>query len=215
MQTDLQGLEITKGELKHCSGVSIDAIFSPPTLRKFSSEITKTFLIIILIGLSGFVLIQVFPQQLLSLITIHAIAAVGLLVSDIRKIYLSRKHRNLVRLFEEVKRFNSVIKAIEINDQIEAVGNPGVRLRNREQVIHALKLAREDIIRALKTERILRENESFIKLNADLLDNNLVALTALQVSDQASEHGRLLNEALQIVVDVQQEMRKLHNQRLS
>jgi hypothetical protein len=137
------------------------------------------------------------------------------LVSDIRKIYLSRKHRNLVRLFEEVKRFNSVIKAIEINDQIEAVGNPGVRLRNREQVIHALKLAREDIIRALKTERILRENESFIKLNADLLDNNLTALTALQVSDQASEHGRLLNEALQIVVDVQQEMRKLHNQRLS
>ena len=215
MQTDLQGLEITKGELKHCSGVSIDAVFSPPTLRKFLSEITKTFLIIILICLSGFVLVQVFPQQLLSLITIHAVAGFGLLVSDVRKIYLSRKYRNLVRLFEEVKRFNSVIKAIEINDQIEAVGNPGVRLRNREQVIHALKLAREDIIRALKTERILRENESFIKLNADLLDNNLTALTELQVSDQASEHGRLLNEALQIVVDVQQEMRKLHNQRLS
>jgi hypothetical protein len=40
-----------------------------------------------------------------------------------------------------------------------------------------------------------------------------VALTALQVSDQASEQGRLLNEALQIVVDVREEMRKLQNQR--
>lgn len=215
MQTDLQGLEITKGELKHCSGVSIDAIFSPPTLRKFLSEITKTFLIIILICLSCFILVEVLPKQFMLVFTIHAVAAVSLFVTDIKKIYLSIKHRNVVRLFEEVKRFNSVIKAIDINDQIEAVGNPGVRLRNREQVIHALKLAREDIIRALKTERILRENESFIKLNGALLDNNLMALTALQVSDQASEHGRLLNEALQIVVDVQQEMRKLQNQRLS
>ena len=214
MQTDLQGLEITKGELKRCSGVSIDAVFSPPTLPKFLSEITKTFLIIILIGLSNFVLVQVFPEYFKTLVALHLVAAVGLLFNDFNKIYLSYKHRNLVRMFEDVKRYNSVIKAIDINDQIEAVGNPGVCLRNREQVIHALELAREDIIRALKTERILRENESFIKSNSQLFDNNLTALTALQVSDQASEHGRLLNEALQIVVDVQEEMRKLQNQRL-
>ena len=214
MQTDLQGLEITNGELKRCSGVSIDAVFSPPTLPKFLSEITKTFLIIILIGLSNFVLVQVFPEYFKTLVALHLVAVVGLLFNDFNKIYLSYKHRNLVRMFEDVKRYNSVIKAIDINDQIEAVGNPGVRLRNREQVIHALALAREDIIRALKTERILRENESFIKSNSQLFDNNLTALTALQVSDQASEHGRLLNEALQIVVDVQEEMRKLQNQRL-
>ena len=214
MQTDLQGLEITKGELKRCSGVSIDAVFSPPTLPKFLSEITKTFLIIILIGLSNFVLVQVFPEYFKTLVALHLVAAVGLLFNDFNKIYLSYKHRNLVRMFEDVKRYNSVIKAIDINDQIEAVGNPGVCLRNREQVIQALALAREDIIRALKTERILRENESFIKSNSQLFDNNLTALTALQVSDEASEHGRLLNEALQIVVDVQEEMRKLQNQRL-
>jgi hypothetical protein len=158
-------------------------------------------------------LIQGFPEQLLILLTLHIIAVISLLVNDIKKIYFSSKNRNLVRLFEDVTRYNSVIKAIEINDQIEAVGNPGVSLKNREQVIHALRLTREDIIRALKTERILRENESFIKLNSQLFESNLTALTALQVSDQASEHGRLLNEALQIVVDVQEEMRKLQKQR--
>ncbi|MBD0266135.1 MAG: hypothetical protein ICV78_26485 [Tolypothrix sp. Co-bin9] len=213
MQTDLQGLEITKGELKRCSGVSIDAVFSPPTFPTFLLEITKTFLIIILIGLSSFVLVQVFPEYFKTLVAVHLVAVVGLLFNDFNKIYLSHKHRNLVRMFEDVKRYNSVIKAIDINDQIEAVGNPGVYLRNREQVIHALALVREDIIRALKTERILRENENFIKSNSQLFDNNLTALTALQVNDQASEHGRLLNEALQIVVDVQEEMRKLQNQR--
>jgi hypothetical protein len=213
MQTDLQGLEITKGELKHCSGVSIDAVFRPPTVQKFSSEISKTFLIVGLIGFSCWILIQAFPEQLLILITLHSLAAISLIVNDFKKINFSKKNRNLVRIFEDVTRYNSLIKAIDINDQIEAVGNSGVRLKNREQVIQALRLTREDIIRALKTERILRENEDFIKLNSQLFENNLMALTALQVSDEASEHGRLLNEALEIVVDVQEEMRKLQNQR--
>ncbi|HAX89985.1 MAG TPA: hypothetical protein DCY91_28025 [Cyanobacteria bacterium UBA11370] len=213
MQPDLQGLEITKGELKRCSGVSIDAVFHPPTLPKFLAEIAKTLLIISLIGFSGFVLSQVFLEHLFAILILHIGFAVGLVCDDIRKIWISYQCKNLVRIFEDVQRYNSVIKAIDINDQIEAVGNRGVRLKNRQQVLHALQLARQDIIRALKTERILRENQTFIKLNSELFDTNLVALTALQVSDQATEHGRLLNEALQIVVDVQREMRKLQNQR--
>jgi hypothetical protein len=213
MQADLQGLEITKGEIKHCSGVSIDAVFRPPTFRKFVSEIGKTSLVILFICLSGIILGLIWKEQMVSLITIDVIASIILLLDDFRKISFSYKNRNLVRMFEDVKRFNSVIKAIDLNDQIEAVGNPGVRLKNREKVIHALKLAREDIIRALRTERILRENEKFIKLNHELFETNIAALTALQANDQASEYGQLLNEALQIVVDVREEMKKLQDQR--
>ncbi|MGB7441273.1 MAG: hypothetical protein WA919_09425 [Coleofasciculaceae cyanobacterium] len=213
MQPDLQGLEITKGEIRRCSGVNIDAVYKPPTLRKFVAEITKTLLVIILISLTCLVLWQVFPGHLPLLIAIQLVATVALLFDDFLKIYLSNKHRNLVKIFQEISRFNSVIKAIDINDQIEAVGNSHVRLTNRGNVIQALKLTREDIIRAIKTERILRENESFIKLNSGLFESNLMSLTALQVNDQASEQGRLLNEALQIVVEVQDEMKKLQNQR--
>ncbi|HEY9597013.1 MAG TPA: hypothetical protein V6D33_05035 [Cyanophyceae cyanobacterium] len=214
MQPDLQGLEITKGELKRCSGVSLHAAFRPPTFLKFASEIAKTSIVIFLIACTGFVLAQILPDHVLELIIIDTVAAAVLLFDDVRKIYFSSKHRNLLRLFDDVARYNSVIKAIDINDQIEAVGNSSVSLKNREQVLHALRLTREDIIRALKTERILRENEKFIKFNSALFDTNLMALTALQVSDQASDHGRILNEALQIVVDVQEEMKKLQNQHL-
>ncbi len=213
MQADLQGLEITKGEIKHCSGVSIDAVFRPPTLRKFIAEIAKTSLVILCIFFSGFILSVIFPEHLLALAVIDAIASVVLLADDLRKMLFSYRNRNLVRIFDDVKRFNSVIKAIDINDQIESVGNQNVRLQNREKVIQALRIVREDIIRALKTERILRKNENFIKVNAELFESNLMALTALQANDKASEHGRLLNEALQIVVDVQEEMRKLQDQR--
>ena len=115
-------------------------------------------------------------------------------------------------LLADVDRYNAVIKAIDINDQIEEAGNPGVTLKEREKVLDALKLTKNDLIRALKTERILRENKNFIIKNTDLFANNLPTLSAMQVSEQATEHGRLLNEALEIALDVQLEMRRLQSQ---
>ena len=115
-------------------------------------------------------------------------------------------------LLNDVDRYNAVIKAININDQIEAAGNSGVILKDRERVIEALKLTRTDLIRALKTERILRENKNFILRNTELFANNLATLTAMQVTEEATEHGRLLNEALQIALDVQIEMKRLQTQ---
>nr|WP_211173399.1 hypothetical protein [Brasilonema bromeliae] len=115
-------------------------------------------------------------------------------------------------LLNDVERYNAVIKAIDINDQIEAAGNSGVNLKERNKVIEALKLTRNDLVRALKTEKILRENKKFIVSKLELFADNLATLTAMQVSEQASEHGRLLNEALQIALDVQQEMKSLQSQ---
>ena len=111
----------------------------------------------------------------------------------------------------EVDRFNAVVKAIDINDKIEAAGNTEVRIKERNRVIEALKYTRADLVRALKTERILRENKKFIVNNSELLANNLATLTQMQVSEQASEHGRLLNEALEIAMDVQHEMKRLQS----
>jgi hypothetical protein len=111
-------------------------------------------------------------------------------------------------LLKDVKRFNSLIKSIHINDQLEEAGNLSVKLKDRERIIEALKLTREDLCRALKTERILRENKKFISRNPALFENNLIALTTLQVDDQASEQGRLLDEALQIALSTQEELRR-------
>lgn len=116
-------------------------------------------------------------------------------------------------LVKEVDKYNTVIKAVDINDQLEDAGNPGVGLSDREKVIQALAVMKADLERALKTERILRENKKFIDKNPQLFTTNLTALTALQVSDRANEYGRVLDQALQIAVDVQEEMRKLQNRR--
>lgn len=115
-------------------------------------------------------------------------------------------------LINDVERYNAMIKAIDINDQIEAAGNPDVAIKQRERVIEALNITKLDLVRALKTERILRENKNFILSNSDLFSQNLATLTSMQVTEQATEHGRILNEALQIALDVQYEMGRLQNQ---
>lgn len=89
----------------------------------------------------------------------------------------------------------------------------GVGLSDRERVIQALGVMKADIVRVLKTERILRENKNFIAKHPQLFTTNLMDLTALQVSDRASEYGRVLDQALQIAVGVQEEMIKLQNGR--
>lgn len=121
------------------------------------------------------------------------------------------KYKSTRRLVKEVDRYNAVIKAVNINDQLEDAGNPGVGLSDREKVLQVLGVMQADLVRALKTERILRENKRFIAQHPQLFTTNLTALTALQLSDKASEYGRVLDQALQIAVGVQEEMKKLQN----
>ena len=215
MQPDLRQLTIEKGELRRLSGVSPNSLVRPPTRRRFFAEAVRTALTIVLLAMSALILSLGFPLHLPVLAIVHGAIALFLVFGDWRKFRLTHKSRTLIALLHDAEKFNAAIKAIDINDQLEQAGNPSAKLQQRDQVIAALKLAREDLVRALKTERILRENAGFIQLNSNLFASNLDALAAMQVSMQADEYSRLLDEALQISLGVQAEMRKLQGQRLN
>lgn len=215
LRPDLQGLPLTRGELKYLTGTSVGKLLKPPIFVSFLSELFQSFLIAILITIAAFFLYYIFPDHKLLLMGISFLCSAGLFLGDIRKLMFSRQNKTLIHLFEDVERYNDVIQAIDINDQIEAAGNFDVSLQDREKVIAALELTRADLVRALRTERILRKNKQFIAKNPELFANNLTALAALQIHDQASEQGRLLNEALQIALNAQAEMRHLQDQRLN
>jgi hypothetical protein len=122
----------------------------------------------------------------------------------------------LANLAEEVEKYNEVIKALDIIDKLTAVGNLPLNLMNRDEAIKALNVTKDSLICALRTERILRENQEFIGRRYELfvnIENNLTALMAFDVNNQASEYGRLLNEALEIGMSVHKEVRKLQDKR--
>ncbi|MEG4228665.1 hypothetical protein QUA35_21825 [Microcoleus sp. N9_B2] len=211
MRADIQGLEITIGELKHLTGAGPDRVYRPPTATKFAGEALKTVGLIVLVLISCWLLVAIFPIAYLLCFALHLVAILGLILEDAWKIRCSRQNQHLINLFDDVDRYNGIIAAIAINDQIEDAGNAEVKIGDRAKVIQALQLIRDDLVRALKTERILRENKKFVATNSELFANNLRNLNALQISDRSSQPGRLLNEALQVAVGVQAEMKKLQD----
>lgn len=238
MRNDLQGLEISLKELQQLTALPVndELIRVISSFRKIKDKFlekiqgpeaaTAYFIGISTVVFSYFiftVFVGIFapgstiPSWILFLTLIiggGSLAQLGfyLIWKQRNKIVKANITHSLRILLSDVERYNNVIKAIYINDQIEAAGNQDVSIKERKRVLDALKLTRTDLLRALKTERILRENKNFIISNNELFANNLPTLSAMQVSEQASEHGRLLNEALQIALDVQLEMKRLQSQ---
>ena len=211
MRADIQGLEITVGELKRLSGAGPDRVYRPASATKFAREALKTVGLIVLVLISCWLLVAIFPRAYLFWFALHLATIAGLIFEDAWKIWCSSQNKHLINLFDDVDRYNGIIKAIEINDKIEDAGNAEVKVGDRPKVIQALQLIRNDLVRALKTERILRENKKFVATNSELFANNLRTLNSLQISDRTSEQGRLLNEALQLAIGVQAEMKKLQD----
>lgn len=219
MQPDLLCLEFSKGELRRLTGVAPDNVFrasifqnSKKRLKFFSNEILIWFTIsTIVIGLI-YTFILLFnigsPNQIAIalIILVPSVIAIGR--------WLWRKKtcpKRLKNLLDDVDKYHAVIEAIDSNDSLNTEITE-LNLNNRSLLIEALQLTREDLVKALKAERSLKNNKNLIA-NPELFNNNLQKLTAMQASNHASEYGQILNEVLQINISIQQEMRKLQGKR--
>jgi hypothetical protein len=221
VETDLLGLEISKGELRRLTGFDPDEVFRPSIMR----DKKKRLGFIgneLMVALALTPLIVGFIYAFLILPTIGTSIPLGLILIIIVPIIvllarwfwrLKTCPKVVTALLDEVDRYHAVIQSIHINDQLATSGNKTSHIEDREKVISGLQLIREDLVRALKTERILRDNKELLANNDSISMNNLSNLQALQVSTEASEYAQLLNQSLQIAMDVQAEIRKLQSQR--
>jgi len=116
------------------------------------------------------------------------------------------------RLYEEVERFNKLVRALNVSDEIDAAGVQGAKIQDRETLLKSMAIARGDLIRALKIERVMRENADVSGIEFQAFNVDLTQIAAMQIQDAASQHGKLLNEAFQIAQTVQVEVRKLQEQ---
>jgi hypothetical protein len=190
MQPDLESLYITREELKNITGIHhLD-------LKAYEKLKYPRLTLSVMIG--------EYVQQILFLG--WGLIPIGYLI---KWKWFRKRQKNL---FDEVDKYNTVVKAIDISDRLEAAGNKGASLRDREKIIAALKHTRENLMCALKTERILRENKKLIARNPELFANNLTVSQSLQIIEEANEQGRLLSEALQVAVGVQEEMKDLEEE---
>lgn len=217
MRSDLIGLEITKGEIRRLIGKDPEDVFRPSIMqdkkKRFRFLINE---IIVAVALTPIIVGVIYGIIILPLRGSSIGLGILLLICVPIIIFIGRwlwrrftSSGVLTTLLDEVSKYHEVIQAIDLNDQLADSGNIESNINDREKIIAALKLIREDLVRALKTERILRDNRQLLADNQSLLVNNLAHLQALQLSGEASQYAQLLNQSLQIALDVQAEIRKL------
>ena len=115
----------------------------------------------------------------------------------------------LSHLLDDIDRFNEIVAAVEILEELGSTQNSYLNLENRQEVLEALHLTRESLICGLMTERVMRKHQRFMSQRQEMfssIERNLATLQLLQVSDDASDYGRLLNEAIQIGTSVHREL---------
>ena len=96
----------------------------------------------------------------------------------------------LSHLLDEVDRFNEMIKAVEILEELRQADQSSKRLAldNPEAVTEALHLTRESLVCGLMSDKIMRKHERFIARRHELftsIETNLSSLQTLQATEMA------------------------------
>lgn len=235
MKLDLDELRIHEQELEELSGIALSDGFAGDFYRSAAIRDRQKLFSLLLNELLIFCLTLVVSLPVALLATksransvSDAVAFVwvlqitlGLSLAitvgwNVYKWVKAKPLKTLASLLDEVQKYHEVIKALDIIDRLTAAGNLPANAIDREDALEALQITRGSLVCALRTEKILRENKDFIDRRYELfanIENNLAALMALDVSDRASEYGRLLSEALELGMSVHKEVRKLQNER--
>ena len=223
-QTNLDNLRISSREVDQLAGLDISDTAMGWAYRQaaLSPERRMAWIISQLLTL-GVVLILFLPAVLLTTRSISGdneraiwlslpIGILGALLLTLAwtlyRLQAGKRLITLSHLLDEIDRFNEMVAAVEILEELASKGSR-LNLENREEVLEAMHLTRESLVCGLMTERVLRKHQQFMSRRQEMfssIERNLATLQQLQVSDEATDYGRLLNEAIQIGTSVHREL---------
>ncbi len=235
MQSELENLQITAEAIENLTDGNLSTMFAIPVCQAFIFGNSRAFISVLLTELFtlGLLLIFILPIGLMAfrnfggspkdiagivplLIMGLSVALLSLSVWNIYLWKLAQRLKSLVRLLNEVERYNSTIQTLTVLDQIGAIGTLDYPTRDREDVLEVLRVTKQGLMQALQVEKLLRERQSAIDSRYELfaqLEANLTELMTWEASDRTSECGHLFNEALQIGISVHREVRSLQKGR--
>jgi hypothetical protein len=225
MAADLQALRITHDELDQLTGLDISSVFIGGIIRPSvwrsrrqlcSLLITECLVLgtmfVVCLGI-GLVLVRnlsEFGQFGLLLLGVAGAIAVGAIAWHIYQWRRSKTLITLARLLDECDRHNDIIQALLVMAELEAVQTTAAEVGQQSEMLVALQATRDSLVSALMTDKILRRHRALMQRRQELfttIETNLATLQALQVNHQASEYRQFLQEAVNIGLAVQQEMR--------
>lgn len=226
--TNLDNLRVTAQELDQLTGLDVGDVTMGWAYRQtaFSPSQRLSFLgeQLLLLGVACIFCLPVTllvarsangdsPEAVWLWLPFGVLSAIALSLSW--TFYRWREGKRLItlsHLLDDIDRFNEMVSAVEILEELGAAKSSRLNLENREEVMEALHLTRESLVCGLMTEKVMRQHQQFIARRQEMfssIERNLSTLQLLQVSDEAGEYSRLLNEAIQIGTSVHQEFTAL------
>lgn len=237
MQADLENLLLTTEELETLVYLDTSTALAIDAYRGFILKNPKQMLSVILTELFIFILVLIFvmPVSLIVLrnagtlpgntdgvtrllTLISSISLLGVLIWNVYLWQQVKQVKSLARLMDKVDKYNHVIQAIALIDELESASRSPSRcnsLSTRKEVIQALSITKETLSSALQAEKLMRKHRKFLSSHHELfanLENNLTNLISFDLSHQVNEYSHLVNESLQIGLSVHKELKKLNNQ---
>jgi hypothetical protein len=119
------------------------------------------------------------------------------------------KFRTLIYLMEEIRKYNRLVKDIAVKVELSEVREDYDRgkMLSLEQILFAMK---NQFIKALKVERIIRENASVITFNIKIMEEDPVFLRSIEIFREIQEfNDPLLNSLIEIEANVRREINRV------
>ncbi|MBD2742307.1 hypothetical protein [Coleofasciculus sp. FACHB-1120] len=232
MQADLENLQLTKEEVETLVDLDTSTALAIDAYRGFILKNPKQMLSVLLTELFIFMLVLIFimPVTLIMLrnagalpvntdgvtkllTLISGISLLGILIWNAYFWKQVKKVKSLARLLDKVDKYNRVIQAIALIDELESASrspSPCNSLSTRKEVIQALSITKETLSSALQAEKLMRKHRKFLGRHYELfanLEENLTVLMSFNLSGHVDEYSRLLNESLQIGISVYKELK--------
>ncbi len=143
METDLLGLEISKGELRRLTGFDPDEVFRPSIMRNKKKRLgfignelmVALALTPLIVGfIYAFLILPTIGTSIPLGLTLIIIVPILVLIS--RWFWRLKTCPKVVTvLLDEVDRYHAVIQSIHINDQLATSGNKTSHIEDRESYL--------------------------------------------------------------------------------
>ncbi|HEY9890475.1 MAG TPA: hypothetical protein V6D37_01420, partial [Candidatus Sericytochromatia bacterium] len=193
MQADLENLLLTTEELENLVDLDTSTALAIDAYKGFILKNPKQMLSVLLTEVFVFILVLIFvmPVSLIGLrnagtlpgntdgvtrllTLILSISLLGVLIWNVYLWQQVKQVKSLARLMDKVDKYNHVIQAIALIDELESASRSPSRcnsLSTRKEVIQALSITKETLSSALQAEKLMRKHRKFLSSHHELFAN--------------------------------------------
>lgn len=118
--------------------------------------------------------------------------------------------KRLRKIFLECENYNKILKSINVKDQIANVLDRNSD-ETRQEILSLLEKIRNNLVKALKIDKIIRENSDIISITEESLEITFAELQYADITSHANQYSEFVDEVLNLGINLNREFEMLRS----